>query len=307
MANQIEHVSDLVLFSKIVELESLTLAGREMGLSPASASKRLTRLESALGARLITRTTRHVRPTEDGETFYQRAKAILSDVEAAEVAVSNATQEPRGHMRVSMPAGFGRAHVLPLLVDFAVKYPQVEIDVLMTDRVQDLVTEGVDVCVRVAELKDSSLVARKLAENRRLVCASPAYLKAHGRPKTPKDLQDHNCLVLHGQETWRLQGEDGAHTIRVTGSISSNNSEVLKNAAMAGVGVTLKSIWDVGAQIKTGELVPLLEDYKISHGVAIYAVYPSARHLTARSRALLDFLIDGFSPIPPWEREFAAL
>ena len=303
MPNQIEHLSDLELFTKVVERESLTAAGREMGLSPASASKRLTRLESALNARLITRTTRLVRPTEDGEAFYRRAKAILSEVEAAEVAVSRATMEPRGHMRVSMPAGFGRAHVAPLLLEFIKIYPKVEIDIHLTDRVQDLVAEGVDVSIRVAELKDSSLIARKLAENRRVICASPAYLEAHGKPETPKDLQNHLCVVLKGQETWRFQGPDGAHTVRVTGPLSSNNSDVLKGAALAGIGVALKSIWDVQDELRTGALVPVLEDYTTNPGVAIYAVYPSARHLTARTRALLDFLVKAFAPVPPWERE----
>jgi len=303
MPIQIEHLSDLDLFAKIVERGSLTEAGREMGLSPASASKRLTRLETALNARLITRTTRHVRPTEDGEAFYQRAKSIISEVEAAEVAVSRATNEPRGNLRVSMPAGFGRAHVAPLLVDFIKIYSQVEIDIHLTDRVQDLIAEGVDVSIRIADLKDSSLIARKLADNRRVICAAPAYLEAHGKPKTPKDLTDHNCVVLHGQESWRLHGTGGTHTVRVNGSLASNNSDVLKGAVVAGIGVALKSIWDVQDELRSGALLPVLEDYAPSPGVAIYAVYPSSRHLTARSRALLDFLIEAFAPIPPWERE----
>lgn len=301
MASQIEHLSDLELFTKVVERESLTAAGVEMGLSPASASKRLTRLESALGARLITRTTRQVRPTEDGEAFYTRAKLILSEVEAAEVAVSSATSEPRGHLRVSMPAGFGRAHVAPLLIEFVKKYPMVEIDILLTDRVQDLVSEGIDVSIRIAELKDSGLVARKLAVNQRVICASPEYLQVHGTPKDHKDLQNHNCLILHGQESWRLQGPEGGHTVRVNGSFTSNNTDVLKGAALNGLGVALKSIWDVQEELKSGRLVPVLETYSTNPGVAIYAVYPSARHLTARTRALLDFLIEAFAP-PPWER-----
>jgi len=303
MPTQIEHLSDLDLFAKIVERGSLTEAGREMGLSPASASKRLTRLETALNARLITRTTRHVRPTEDGEAFYQKAKAILSEVEAAEAEVSRATREPRGHLRVSMPAGFGRAHVAPLLVEFIKIYRQVEIDVHLTDRVQDLIAEGIDVSIRVAELKDSSLIARKLADNRRVICASPAYLEAHGKPLTPKDLTDHACVILHGQETWRLQGADGTQTVRVNGPLASNNSDVLKGAVLAGIGVALKSMWDVQDELRSGALVPVLENYATSPGVAIYAVYPSARHLTARTRALLDFLIEAFAPVPPWERE----
>lgn len=297
----IERLSDLALFVQVVQGGNLSEAGRQLGLSPATASKRLTRLEEALGMRLVTRTTRQVRPTEDGRAFFERAVRILGELEEAEDAARASTREPRGALKITMPASFGRMHVLPIINDFLKKYSQVSVDAVLTDSVIDLVAEGVDVAIRIAELKDSSLIARKLCENPRIICAAPSYLAEQGTPLEPRDLASHRCLRLHGQEIWRFSHGRGQETVRVNGPLTTNNGDAIKRACIDGLGISMKSLWDVGPDIRAGRLIELLLDFEVDRDVAIYAVYPSSRHVSARARAFLDFIVAAFTPAPPWE------
>ena len=299
----VEHLSDLVLFTRVVERLSLSDAGRELGHSPASVSKRLARLEDSLGARLLNRTTRRISPTDEGRDFYDRALNIVQDLSEAEAAATQSMQDPHGLLKVTMPAGFGRLHISPILPEFCARYPRMTLDALLTDSVTDLVGEGIDVALRIAELKDSTLVARKLADNKRVIVAAPEYLEKHGTPETPDQVSDHECVILHGQEVWRFEGPRGSgDSIKVSGHFQTNNGDVVHDAVLAGQGIALKSYWDVEAEVRDGRLVQLLQEYEVSPGVAIYAVYPSAKLLSARTRAFVDFIVEKFTPNSPWER-----
>ncbi|MDX5361488.1 MAG: LysR family transcriptional regulator [Alphaproteobacteria bacterium] len=298
----VEHISDLVLFTRVVERGSLSDAGRELGFSPASVSKRLARLEETLGVRLLNRTTRRVSPTDEGHAFYERAVRIVTDVQEAEAAATQSSADPHGLLKVTMPAGFGRLHISPLLPEFMKRYPRVQLDAMLTDSLSDIVGEGIDVALRIAELKDSTLVARKLADNKREIVAAPEFVARHGMPKAPRDLADFDCIVLHGQDHWRFEGQQGQEIVKVTGRYTTNNGDVVRDAVLAGLGIAMKSSWDVDRDIRAGALVRLLPDYRVNPGVAIYAVYPSARHLSARTRAFVDFIVEKFTPRPPWEQ-----
>jgi len=297
----VEHLSDLELFARVVERGNLTEAGRGLGHSPATVSKRLARLEEALGARLLNRTTRRVSPTDEGLNFYDRVNPIIADLKEAEAETTQSAHCPHGTLRVTMPTGFGRQHIAPFLPEFMARYPRVSLDVILSDAISDLVGEGIEVALRVAELNDSTLVARKLADNTRAIVASPDYLRDHGRPEKPGDLKGHTCIVMHGQEQWRFVGPKGAESVKVSGRMTTNSGDVLREVAIAGLGITMKSLWDIGQDLRDGTLVQLLEDYEVNPGVAIYAVYPSARHLSARTRAFIDFIVEKFTPLPPWE------
>ena len=302
-----DSITDMALFARVVTAGGLSAAARELGLSPAVVSKRLARLEDRLGARLLHRTTRHISLTDEGTGFFERAQRILAEVEEAEAAVSHADVEQRGTLRVTVPASFGRLHVAPALPEFLARYPRLRLVVTFTDGVVDIVEGGYDLAVRVAELKDSSLIARRLAPNRRVICAAPAYLERHGAPATPDDLARHNCLIHTAIGPWTLLGPDGGHhTVRVAGNLETNDAEVLRDAAAAGLGIALTSTWHAGPHIRSGALVPVLTGYTIAAGVAIYAVYPSTRHLSAKVRALVDFLAARFGPEPYWDRDCGA-
>ncbi|MDH3319871.1 MAG: substrate binding domain-containing protein [Betaproteobacteria bacterium] len=214
-------------------------------------------------------------------------------------------------LKVALPASFGHQHIAPLIPRFAQRYPKVELALSLSDRSINLIEEGFDLAVRIAELKDSSLAARKLAPNRRVVCASPAYLREHGVPKTPQDLAKHNCLIVsweHGfAMAWEYKSPVGKRgTVRVTGRYACDNWEVLRDWAVAGLGVALKSTWDVRKQLEEGSLVPLLPGYDFGTDVGIYAVYPHRRHLPAKTRAFIDFLAESFGPEPYWDKPATA-
>jgi len=301
----------MLVFSKVVAAGSLSAAARELGVSPAVVSRTLAALESRLGVRLVNRTTRSLHLTDEGASYYETSQRILAEIDEADAAVTSHRVEPQGVLRVALPASFGHQHIAPLVPRFAERYPKVELALSLSDRSINLIEEGFDLAVRIAELKDSSLAARKLAPNRRVVCASPAYLRAHGEPKTPQDLAKHNCLVAsweHGfAMTWEYKSPTGKRgTVRVTGRYACDNWEVLRDWAVAGLGVALKSTWDVRRQLEEGSLVPLLSGYDFGTDVGIYAVYPHRRHLPAKTRAFIDFLAESFGPEPYWDRPAGA-
>jgi DNA-binding transcriptional LysR family regulator len=292
------------IFALLLYSGSLSAASRDLVLSPALVSRRLTGLEARLGVRLINRTTRSLHLTEVGAAFYENCTRLVAEIEEADAAVSAGRADPRGILRVALPASFGNQHVAPLVPRFAARYPDVQIALSLSDRTVNVVEEGFDLAVRIADLADSSLAARKLAPNRRVVCASPAYLQRHGAPRTPEDLAQHNCLTTTDfTMTWDYRDPDGKPgSARVTGRYACDNWEVLREWALAGLGVALKSTWDVRRHLEDGSLVSLLPGYTFATDVAIYAVYPHRRYLPAKTRAFIEFLAESFGPEPYWDR-----
>ncbi|HXI35379.1 MAG TPA: LysR family transcriptional regulator [Burkholderiales bacterium] len=295
------------IFSKVVGAGSLSAAAKELGMSTAVVSRRLAALESRLGVRLINRTTRSLHLTDEGARYYDACSRLLAEIEEADAEVSAGRAEPRGALRVALPAAFGHLHVAPLVPRFAARYPNVQVALSLSDRNVNVIEEGFDLAIRIADLADSSLAARKLAPNRRVVCASPDYLKRNGTPRTPQELTGHNCLTTNDfTMMWDYKDPDGEPgTVRVAGRYACDNWEVLREWAMAGLGIALKSTWDVRQQLEDGSLVPLFPGYTFASDVAIYAVYPHRRFLPAKTRAFIEFLADSFGPEPYWDRPAA--
>ncbi len=292
---------DLEIFARVVGAGSMSAAGRELGLSPAVVSKRLRRLEDRLGTRLLQRTTRQIALTEAGQGFYERVVAILAGVEEAEAFVARRSAVARGTLKVSAPTSFGRMHIAPNLGAFMRENDDLNVNLLLSDDLVDIVGEGFDVAIRIAELEDSSLVARKLAPVRRILCSTPSYLAEHGSPSSLEELQDHNCLTHQVSDTWRLSGPDGVISFRPKGNLSTNSSEVVREATRAGLGVALRSTWDIGQELASGQLVQVLPEYESSTDVAIHAIYPSRQFLPAKVRVFIDYLANLFGPVPYWE------
>jgi DNA-binding transcriptional LysR family regulator len=296
-----DRLGDLDIFARVAATGSMSQAARELSLSPPVISKRIKRLEERLGTRLLQRTTRQIALTEAGKGFHERVLAILSSVEEAENWVSQRAQQARGPLRVSAPTTFGRLHVAPHLVRFLTKYPDIALDLSLSDSFVDVVGDGFDVAIRIADLADTSLVARKLAPNHRVLCASPAYLAEQGMPQTLADLSRHRLLV-HNTDHWRLDGPEGAVSVPVDSVVHTNSSEVIREAVLSGLGIALRSTWDVGPELRSGKLSIVLPRYRASHRVAIHAVYPSRRHLPQRTRVFIDFLVELYGPVPSWDQ-----
>ena len=292
---------DLEIFSRVVSAGSMSAAGRELGLSPAVVSKRLRRLEDRLGSRLLQRTTRQIALTETGQGYYERVVAILAGVEEAEAFVSRRAATARGTLKVSAPTSFGRMHVAPHLGAFMSANKDLTINLVLSDEFVDIVGEGYDVAIRIAELADSSLVARKIAPVRRMLCASPTYLDRNGTPRSLGDLEDHNCLTHVAGEAWRVEGPSGPVAFRPQGSLMTNSSEVVREAILADIGIGLRSTWDIGPELADGRLVQVLPDYQGSHNIAVHAIYPSRQFLPIKVRLFIDFLADLYGSVPYWD------
>lgn len=302
-----DNLYEMTVFARVVSAGSLSAAARELGLSTAVVSRRLAALETRLGVRLLNRTTRSLSLTDEGANYHEACTRILTEVEEADAAVSARGVEPQGVLKVAMMAAFGHQHIAPLIPRFVAQYPKVQLAVSLSDRSVNVLEEGFDVAIRIAELQDSSLAARKLAPNRRVVCASPDYLRKHGTPLTPSDLAQHSCLLSNWDQgftqTWEYRGPVGKRgTVRVTGRYACDNWEVLREWALAGLGIALKSTWDVRRHLEDGSLVALFPAYTFDTDVAIYAVYPHRRHLPAKTRVFIDFLAASFGPEPYWDK-----
>ena len=294
----------MAVFAKVVGCGSLSAAARELGLSPAMVSRRLGGLEGRLGVRLVNRTTRSLHLTDEGASYYESCARVLAEIEHANASVSAGRNEPQGILRVALPASFGNQYVAPLVPQFVARYPEVQLALSLSDRTVNLVDDGFDLAIRIAALTDSSLTARRLAPNRRVVCASPEYLRRHGTPRTPEELAQHNCLLASDfSSAWEYRTAEGrSGSVRVCGRYVCDNWEVLREWALAGLGIALKSTWDVRGHLESGALVSLLPGYSFDSDVAIYAVYPHRRHLPAKTRAFIDFLASSFGPEPYWDR-----
>jgi len=297
-------ISDLDIFARVARTGNMSAAGREMGLSPAVVSKRISQLEDQLGARLFQRTTRHLTLTETGAGYFKRVVDILSLCEEAEDFVGRRNTKHRGQLKITAPTAFTRFHVAPYLDKFFSRYPDIELDFNVTDEFVDIIREGFDVAIRIGELEDSSLVARKLAPDKRMLCAAPSYLDKFGTPKKLTDLDLHNCISAGAQEVWRIEGPEGSRHIRANGNIRSNSGEIIREALLSGLGLGLRSTWEVGDEVKSGELKVVMPQYYGSPNLAVYAVYPSRDFMPARVDVFIEFLSELYGPEPYWDTAF---
>jgi DNA-binding transcriptional LysR family regulator len=300
----------LQTFVSVAQRGSLAAAARAEGVVPAIIGRRLDALEAHLGVKLLVRGTRRLSLTPEGSAFLEDCQRLLNDLAQAEANVSAGGTAARGHLRVTAPAGFGRRHVAPLVPAFRARHPEVTVSLNLSDRVVDLVAEGYDCAVRVGDLPDSSLVSVRLADNRRRVVATPAYLRRRGVPRHPHDLLQHDCLVLSSEQSqtrgwaFRLPAAHGRSAlvyIRPRGPLDCSDGQVLYEWCLAGLGLAWRSTWEVQADIDAGRLVAVLDDYAAPPN-GIYAVFPSARHLPRRVRAWIDFLKDHYARPDFWSR-----
>jgi DNA-binding transcriptional LysR family regulator len=289
--------SDLAFFSVLIKFGSLSAAAREFDVTPSAASKWLNQIEQRLGVRLIHRTTRRLSLTSEGEVFLAEGRRILAEINDLEQAVSSSRSAPKGLLKVNASLGFGRSHIAPALSRFYREYPGLEVQLILTDRPMNLAEEAIDVGIRFGEPPDARVIARKLASNRRRIFASPAYLKAHGRPGTPHDLSRHNCLILRQDDSayslWRFSKGKQSQTIKVRGNLSSNDGEVVLNWALDGHGILMRAEWDAARFLRSGRLELLLEDYELPPA-DIYAIYSQKQNLAAKIRVFVEFLVKYF-------------
>lgn len=298
-------LTDIAVFVQVVDSGSFTTAAERLSLSKSVVSKYVTRLEDRLGARLLNRTTRRLSMTEVGRVFYERSQRGLQDIEEAELEVSRLQGEPRGTLRLNTPMSFGILHIAPAVPEFLSRYPEVSVDMNLDDRRVDVIEEGYDISVRIAELPDSSLVARRLGPCRHAVVASPAYLERRGTPATPEALQHHDIITFRYQESalhWHFRAP-GSKTISVpvSGSVRMNNSLALREALLGGIGITRTPTFVVGRDIQAGRLRPILSDYETLE-TSIYLVYPQRRHLSPKVRAFVDYFAERITDTPYWDR-----
>jgi DNA-binding transcriptional LysR family regulator len=296
-------VEDLTLFVRIAQLRSISSAARDLNLTPAGASARLAALEKRLGARLLHRTTRQATLTEDGIAFLPHAEHVLDAAEAARAALGREQVMPRGTLRVAAPASFARMHIVPGLSDFCGRYPDLVLDLRISDSLIDLVEGAFDVAVRYADLGDSSFVARRLAPDRRVLVASPEYLGRRGWPNTPDDLAEHACLVVGTLDLWTFMGLDGKPIPRrVAPALRINDGEAVRDAACAGLGLAWMATWCAADELRSGALVPVLAEYPMVSTQTLWALYPSSRELAPKVRVFIDWLVARFGPEPYWDR-----
>ncbi len=288
-------LNELNVFVKAVELKSISAAGRHLRLSAAAASHRIQQLEEQVGARLLNRTTRNLQPTEAGRIFYEHALGVLDAVEKAKSSMATASGVPTGSLRVAAPLGFGRRLLAPLVSQFNAQCPKVEVRLRLSDHTVDLLAEGVDIAVRMSVMQDSSLIARKLADCPRVLCAAPSYLEKHGRPETPEDLAAHNCLLLRfpgmTESRWTLNGPAGPVTVPVSGRFDADDGDVVTEWALQGDGIAIKPYWEVAEHLRRGHLQTVLPGYP-PEPLTLVLLYPHRHFLPAKVRAFADFLID---------------
>lgn len=293
---------DYDLFARIAELGSISAAAARLGISPPMASKRLARLEARLGTRLINRSTRRIALTAAGQQFRDDAVAILNAIHSAEARAAGTTQTLSGPLRVSAPTSFGRMHIAPYLKPFLDVHPQIEFTLDLADSFVDVLADGIDVAVRIAGTVPAALHSTVLAPNRRILCAAPAYLARHGAPLSLRDLHHHRLLAAQGQSPWRLAGPDGRVTFDVKSAVQTNSSEVVRELALTGLGIALRSLWDVTADLASGRLVQVLNSHQGLPDVHIHAVHLRSPTQPRRVTAFIDHLRDLYQPVPPWER-----
>jgi DNA-binding transcriptional LysR family regulator len=299
----IDHASEMAAFVKVVDSKGFSAAAPALGLSPSAVSKLVTRLETRLGVRLLQRTTRALHLTEEGEAFYAAARRIVGDIEALENQITGERGTPHGLLKVTTSLAFATHQLAPVLSEFLARHPAVQLELLPTDRVIDMVEEGVDIAIRIGRLADTSFMARKIGEDKRLICAAPDYLARHGTPRQPEDLMRHACIVSRERphlNRWEFRQGGEVREIEVSGRVAVNEGEAQMQFALQGVGIVRLTRLTVAQAIREGRLVSLLDDFSADQPVPIHAVYPHRRHLAPKVPAFVNFLIEKFTP-PPWE------
>ena len=300
----VDRFEDLKAFVQVVESGSLTRAAEVLQVATSAVSRRIKELEHRLGTQLLQRTTRQMRLTAAGETFHQRASEILQALSEAEAEVGDQSRALKGPLRIAAPLSFGHSHLAPILIEFAKAHPELELNVDMSDRMVDLVGEGLDLAIRIGNLRDSSLIARRLSQARTVLCASPGFLEKHGRPETSDDLKGLPVLIYTGSDrgdalTFKKPGGSPG-SMQLQPVMRSNNGDFLRDAAIAGLGLTVQPSFIVHRAIEQGELIPLLTDH-VFPPVTIHVVYPQTRHLSARARAFIDYVRSHIGAEPIWE------
>ena len=296
-----QDLNEIAIFARVVREQSFTKAARALGLPKSTVSDRVSRLEERLGVRLIERTTRHVRPTAAGAAYYERAARVVAEIEEANAAVTDIHRSPKGLLRVASPLLFGHAFLGEFVADFLVKYPDIEIELIVADRRFDVVEEGLDLAIHVLGTIEASLIARKIGSADRVCVASPQYLTAHEAPCSPKDLLKHSCLVTSNDRraNWLFTKEGRSEAIAVQGRYSVNSVQLALTAALRGAGIAVLPTFFCAEAIRAGLLSPVLEGWTLGRS-DIHVVYPGSRHLSARVRLFVDALIERFTALPPW-------
>jgi DNA-binding transcriptional LysR family regulator len=296
----------LKAFTKVVDTGGFAAAARQIGLSRSAVNKLVINLENELGVQLLHRSTRRVIPSETGLAFYERCLAILADLEEAEQSVSQLHEEPKGTLRINAPMSFGTMHLAPAIADFMRKYPDVRVQLTLDDRLVDPIQEGFDLLVRIAEPPDSvALIVHSIAPARRFLCASPEYLNRHGTPTHPNELQHHHCLhygYLGTRNQWRLVGQEGELMVAINSVLCSNNGEVLRDAALKGLGIAILPTFIIGSHLQQGLLQVVLPHYA-PPSIAICIIYPANRHLSTKIQLFTQFLKERFGQQPYWDSE----
>jgi len=301
------NLAEMVVFAKVVEAKSFSAAARNLGSSKSAVSKAVTKLEQALGAKLLQRTTRSLSLTEIGAAVYEHCTRIVEASEEAELAVSRFSAAPSGNIKLSASVAFGQMHMAPAIADFLQQYPEVSAQLVLTNRLVNLAEEGFDLAIRQTDKPAPNLVARTIAPQRYVVCASPGYLERVGVPKSPQDLAQHNCLFYaqqSSQDRWTFKGPGGPVTVKVQGNFQVNSNEAVREALLAGLGISLVQTFVVGEELKSGKLKPVLTRYEAQGGFGsnIYATWLPNRNLTPKVRAFVDFLVVRFGPKPEWDQ-----
>jgi len=294
-----DRIMSMQAFVQVVDSGSFSGAARRLGVSPALVTGHVQSLEKRLGVQLLNRTTRKLNLTEVGREFYDRSSRILADVDEAESRASAQQSTPRGTLKLNTSVSLARL-VTPLIADYVALYPEVSFELVMTDRMVDMVEEGFDLALRSGALPDSSLMRRRLGVGRKALVAAPAYLASHGRPTRPEDLVGHNCLIyLHSPLAgrWQFTGPDGEHEVEVAGNLRSNSIEGLRAATLAGLGICLLPTLNLSDDLRQGQLVRLLSDYRTTE-VDVQAVYPPGRHTSIKVRTFVDFLVEKLGTAP---------
>jgi len=297
-------LEDMNIFIRIVEAGGISRAADQLGLAKSAVSRRLVDLETRLGVRLLNRTTRTSSLTEIGRSYYERAIKVVDDVAELNAITTDANTSLEGTIHLAAPLSFGLSHLSPAIDVFVKKHPELTINIDFSDRQVDLVEEGLDLAFRIGDLKDSSLIARKISPITIMLCASPEYLEKQGTPKTPDDLKNHRLLHynLTGSNTWKLTDKKGKqYNVCISAKMTANNGDFLKDMAIAGHGIISSPTFISWKAVATGDLVPILTDYKLQQ-LNAYAVYPQTRYLSQRTRLLIDFLAERFSDNPYWDQ-----
>ena len=292
--------SDMRIFVRSIERGSFSAVAQELGLSPSAVSKLISRLEDRLGVRLITRTTRKLVLTPEGEIYLARARQILADIDDAEAEVTRARGAPRGKLRVNAGTAFGLHQLAPALADFLARYPEIDIELSITDRLVDLTDENADIAVRSGRIADSPHVVRKIADLERVICASPAYLARRGTPKLPSDLRTHDCIVvaIPGLNRWPFRTRTGTDVVEIAPRVLTDDAEAALRLAVEGAGIVRLTDVIVSTPIRDGELVPVLTDVHHVEPLPLSAIYLAGRHRLPRGRGFLDFLTERFAHAP---------